>query len=194
MELVEFVDRNVVVDPFPPMWNSSSPSSRSSSFPHLPPYYHFLHTREVRLNSEGLMGWGVQAVNTIPKDTFIGFIFGELISRPRMQFRNNNNRVFNLIWRNEEADSYFEYYLDVTYFSNLLGFCNHSCSPNAIAKLMEHNHEPIITLISKKHIRAHEFIHFDYYPYAKDIHNEFPNGCYCGSPVCRAPARFVPIQ
>lgn len=74
-------------------------------------------------------GWGVKAVNNIPKGSFIIEYVGELIGQSEANSRSETAYLFDLNVDNRNDNLY--YTIDAFKYGNLSRFINHSCDPNA---------------------------------------------------------------
>lgn len=74
-------------------------------------------------------GWGVRALENIPKGKFILEYVGELIGQAEANSRSETAYLFDLNC-DRRKDSRF-YTIDAFKFGNLSRFVNHSCEPNA---------------------------------------------------------------
>lgn len=105
-------------------------------------------------------GWGVRALQDIPKGAFVCEYVGELITGAEATKRNDDTYLFDL----ESQGS--DYCLDGRYFGNVARFLNHSCEPNLIALKVFVDHQdmnfPRIAFFARKEIRAFEELCFDY--------------------------------
>lgn len=92
-------------------------------------------------------GWGLLALETIPKDTFLIEYVGEVIVADEFQLR------FNRTIQQKEKNFYFltmgnGLYLDAGNKGNLARFINHSCEPNCVPQKWVVNGQTRIGLFS----------------------------------------------
>lgn len=90
-------------------------------------------------------GQGVVSTSYIKQDGFVCCIFGEIISKQRMKYRNRPQEVMKIQWTANVG----KYYLDTQYYCNIGGFIEHSCSPNCSSFVMVQDSLPVIVVYSK---------------------------------------------
>uniref|UniRef100_A0A665XAC7 Euchromatic histone-lysine N-methyltransferase 1b n=1 Tax=Echeneis naucrates TaxID=173247 RepID=A0A665XAC7_ECHNA len=73
-------------------------------------------------------GWGVRALQDIPKGTFICEYVGEIISEAEAEMRQNDAYLFSLDDKPQDL-----YCIDARFYGNISRFLNHMCEPNLFA-------------------------------------------------------------
>ena len=143
---------------------------------------------EPRLNvtPEGEQGWGVQILDPVAPDTFLGFVLGEVICWERKKLRKDGTHTFDLFYPLPCGLTH-RYYVDSGAYTSKLGFANHSCAPNAYWSVMVKKGQVVLTGWSRRALQGGTFLHFDYYTEKdpEDISVFGENGCMCGSSKCR---------
>ncbi|KAI5088441.1 histone-lysine N-methyltransferase, H3 lysine-9 specific 5 isoform X1, partial [Silurus meridionalis] len=129
------------------------------------------------------MGWGVRALQDVPKGAFICEFAGEIISDGEANVRDNDSYMFNLDNKVGEV-----YCIDAQFYGNVSRFMNHLCEPNLFPVRVFTKHQdlrfPRIALFSCKPIRAGDELGFDYGDQYWEIKKKYFS-CQCSSPNCR---------
>jgi len=130
------------------------------------------------------MGWGVRAVETIPKGAYIADYCGEMITNSSCDEREDSY-LFELGITN---CSKFNYTIDAKRVGGFSRFFNHKCDPNMIAIRVFREHQdfrfPNFAFFAIKDISKGEEIGFDYGDeFWKVKRNYFT--CKCGSMKCK---------
>lgn len=81
-----------------------------------------------------------------------------------------------------------EWTIDGKERGNIARYINHSCGPNCESEITDDDR---IVINAIKSIKPGEELSYDY---GEEYFNEFlkPEGCRCGSPKCKAPAKGMP--
>ncbi|KAL0478772.1 hypothetical protein AKO1_008338, partial [Acrasis kona] len=135
---------------------------------------------EVQVQKTKKKGWGLFAMNHIPKGSFLGKFLGEIITDEMAQQRDIKYYNRNLSFLFDIGDQR-QYCVDGTYCSNYTRYMNHSCDANVVAVniYVDSVELPEICFFAKKVIRKGEEITLDY-------QNGFSlPECMCKSPKCR---------
>ncbi|XP_071948439.1 uncharacterized protein [Antedon mediterranea] len=131
------------------------------------------------------MGWGLRAMQKIPKGTFICEYAGELISDEEADRRQDDSYLFDL--DNREGDVYC---IDARYYGNISRFINHLCEPNIVpVRIFIDHHDlrfPRIVFFTSRDVDAYEELGFDYGDKFWAIKSKYFN-CCCGSAYCKHP-------
>ncbi|XP_033121220.1 uncharacterized protein LOC117120307 isoform X2 [Anneissia japonica] len=131
------------------------------------------------------MGWGLRALQKIPKGTFVCEYAGELISDAEADRRQDDSYLFDL--DNREGDVYC---IDARYYGNISRFINHLCEPNIVpVRIFVDHHDlrfPRIVFFTSRDVNAYEELGFDYGDKFWAIKSKYFN-CCCGSPYCKHP-------
>lgn len=136
------------------------------------------------------LGYGVRSLQSVDADGFLGFIFGETISKTRKQFRESINVPISMFdFKYDVSGITYHYYLDTRVFYSPLALCNHDCEPNAEYYFMIYNNKPVLAVFAISKIKSGQFIHFDYWREQEvadqDMWDFFPDGCKCGRRTCK---------
>lgn len=124
-------------------------------------------------------GYGICAVEDIPKGALISEYVGEVIDYNEMCNRLTKKEYKNL---NYMVQLNPDEIIDSTSKGNVTRFINHSCDPNSVGEKWHVLGQSRIGFFSTRHIKKGEEITFDY------SFQIFGNGaqiCYCGSSKCR---------
>ncbi|XP_061486855.1 histone-lysine N-methyltransferase EHMT2-like isoform X2 [Rhineura floridana] len=138
------------------------------------------------------MGWGVQALQTIPQGTFICEYVGELISDAEADVREDDSYLYDLDNKDGEV-----YCIDARYYGNVSRFINHLCDPNIIPVRVFMLHQdlrfPHIALFSSRDIQTGEELGLDYGDHFWDIKSKYFT-CQCGSEKCKYSAEAIALE
>uniref|UniRef100_H2YGM5 Histone-lysine N-methyltransferase n=1 Tax=Ciona savignyi TaxID=51511 RepID=H2YGM5_CIOSA len=142
-------------------------------------------------------GWGVKALEIIPKGSFVMEYVGEVIKNEEAERRGKryDSEGMTYLFDLDYYDSENPLTVDATRFGNISHFVNHSCSPNLqVYNVFINNVDPSlprIALFALRTISANEELTFDYQmtgdnsPDA-DKHSLIKRTrCLCGSSSCR---------
>nr|CAJ18345.1 putative H3K9 methyltransferase [Cercopis vulnerata] len=151
-------------------------------------------------------GWGVKALENIPKGTFVTEYVGEVIQfeeaekRGKTYDRQEKTYLFDLDFNDA---NHFPYTVDAAVYGNVSHFINHSCDPNMRVYAVWINcldpNLPKLCFFACRDIKKHEEISFDYLcqsptkskqknkiiPKTDGERNSFKMHCKCGSKNCR---------
>lgn len=125
-------------------------------------------------------GYGVRALEAIPKNTFIYEYTGEVIDEQRY------NRRKILYERKNLQHFYFmqlqkDEFIDATMKGSIARFCNHSCNPNAYVDKWIVGVKLRMGIFAKRNIEIGEEITFNY---NVDRYGAEAQPCYCGEANC----------
>ncbi|CBY34139.1 unnamed protein product [Oikopleura dioica] len=130
------------------------------------------------------MGWGVRAIETIPKGAYIADYCGEMITNSSCDDREDSY-LFELGITN---GSKFNYTIDAKRVGGFSRFFNHKCDPNMIAMRVFREHQdfrfPNFAFFAIKDITKGEEIGFDYGEEFWKIKRSYFS-CKCGSKKCK---------
>lgn len=115
-------------------------------------------------------GWGVRALEPIPKGAFVTQYCGEIINETIAFDTRDPTYVFSLVvddvLNTSSKDLFCSYFLDGKFFGNISRFINHSCDPNMVSVMVwtedQGRRTPLITLFAKRTIRENEELSYDY--------------------------------
>ncbi|GJQ14296.1 hypothetical protein GpartN1_g6087.t1 [Galdieria partita] len=138
--------------------------------------------KRVRFGRSVIHGWGLYAMQDIDPNEFIIEYVGEII---RQKISDEREKRY---FRQGIGDSYMfrldeDQVIDATRKGSVARFVNHSCEPNAVAKIITIDNCKKIVFYSKRLIRAGEEITYDYKFNTEDENNKIL--CLCGAPTCR---------
>jgi len=129
-------------------------------------------------------GWGLFTKVELPKDSMIVEYMGEIVRRSVADTREKQYEISG------EGSCYmfrldFERIVDATKIGCMARFMNHSCQPNAYAKIISVETEQLgwdkkIMVFSSRDIKAGEEITYDYKFQVEDGSLK----CTCGAPNC----------
>ncbi|XP_028967260.1 histone-lysine N-methyltransferase EHMT1 [Galendromus occidentalis] len=136
-----------------------------------------------------LTGWGVRALQEIPKGTFVCEYVGEIITDKEADQREDDSYLFDL--ENRDGDTFC---LDARHYGNVSRFINHCCDANVHPVRVYVDHHdlrfPRIALFATRDISAGEQLGFDYGEKFWVIkYKSFL--CGCGSPKCKYNAENI---
>ncbi|KAL5242931.1 hypothetical protein ACI65C_010341 [Semiaphis heraclei] len=124
-------------------------------------------------------GYGICAVEDIPKGVLISEYVGEVIDYNEMCNRLTKKEYKNLNYMVQlNADEI----IDSTSKGNVTRFINHSCDPNSVGEKWHVLGQSRIGFFSTRNIEKGEEITFDY---SFQIFGDGAQICYCGSSKCR---------
>ena len=152
-------------------------------------------------------GWGLKALEPIPKGSFVIEYSGEIITNEEAEKRglkydtNGCTYLFDLDFLESEAP----FTIDATHCGNVSHFINHSCTPNLqVYNVYIDNIDaslPRIALFAKRNIAVNEELTFDYQMTGKmddedveidhietcnvDFKTNLTTRCLCNSSRCR---------
>ncbi|XP_060861460.1 uncharacterized protein LOC132938562 isoform X2 [Metopolophium dirhodum] len=124
-------------------------------------------------------GYGICAVEDIPKGVLISEYVGEVIDYNEMCNRLTKKEYKNL---NYMVQLNPDEIIDSTSKGNVTRFINHSCDPNSVGEKWHVLGQSRIGFFSTRHIEKGEEITFDY---SFQIFGDGAQICYCGSSKCR---------
>ncbi|XP_019128405.2 histone-lysine N-methyltransferase EHMT1 isoform X2 [Larimichthys crocea] len=128
-------------------------------------------------------GWGVRAVQDIPRGTFICEYVGEIISEAEAEMRQNDAYLFSLDDKPQDL-----YCIDARFYGNISRFLNHMCEPNLFACRVFTTHQdlrfPHIAFFASENITAGEELGFNYGDHFWEVKSKLFN-CECGSSKCK---------
>uniref|UniRef100_H2Y6N6 Uncharacterized protein n=1 Tax=Ciona savignyi TaxID=51511 RepID=H2Y6N6_CIOSA len=129
------------------------------------------------------MGWGLRALETIPRGAFVCEYVGELLTDDEADQREDDSYLFDL--ENKEGEIYC---IDARNYGNVSRFINHLCEPNLVPiRVFVGHHDirfPILAYFTTRVIQADEELGFDYGDRFWDVKcRQFT--CQCGSPLCK---------
>ncbi|XP_025415197.1 uncharacterized protein LOC112686918 isoform X2 [Sipha flava] len=124
-------------------------------------------------------GYGICAVEDIPKGVLINEYVGEVIDYKEMCNRLRKKEYANL---NYLVQLNSDEIIDSTSKGNLTRFINHSCDPNSVGEKWHVLGQSRIGFFSTRYIKKGEEITFDY---SFQIFGDGAQVCYCGSSKCR---------
>ncbi|XP_045885484.1 histone-lysine N-methyltransferase SETMAR [Micropterus dolomieu] len=161
-------------------------------------------------------GWGVRALEAIPRGTFVCEYAGELISleearRRQLAQRSEENNYIIAVREHAGTGSITETFVDPAVVGNVGRFLNHSCQPNLFMQPVRvHSVVPRLALFAGRNIDAQEELTFDYSGlYSNQPPAELPSTqsdaatqasrtdglqrkeCRCGADNC---VRFLPLD
>uniref|UniRef100_H2YGL8 SET domain-containing protein n=1 Tax=Ciona savignyi TaxID=51511 RepID=H2YGL8_CIOSA len=158
---------------------------------------HGLHNALSIYRTSNGKGWGVRALEIIPKGSFVMEYVGEVIKNEEAERRGKryDSEGMTYLFDLDYYDSENPLTVDATRFGNISHFVNHSCSPNLqVYNVFINNVDPSlprIALFALRTISANEELTFDYQmtgdnsPDA-DKHSLIKRTrCLCGSSSCR---------
>lgn len=124
-------------------------------------------------------GWGVKAIETIPKGRFVMEYMGEVITVEEADRRGKEYDAEGRIYLFDldfAEDGESMYAIDAAYFGDISHFVNHSCDPNLEVYVVWINNYNVqlsrIAFFSKRCIRQGEQLTFDYKMTSPYRHNE----------------------
>lgn len=137
---------------------------------------------------EGGKGWGLIAVNAIPKGKLIQEYVGEVIDE-----KEKTERLVE--WNKEHPnDPNFyvmaiskDWYVDAREYANMARFINHSCDPNCKVVTMNVKGYKRNGIYAIKDVAAGEFLCYDY---KFDTNQADRFICRCGAKNCRGTMQF----
>ncbi|XP_022652251.1 histone-lysine N-methyltransferase EHMT2-like isoform X2 [Varroa jacobsoni] len=137
----------------------------------------------LELFKTALTGWGVRALQEIPKGSFVCEYVGEVITDKEADQREEDSYLFDL--ENRDGDTFC---IDARHYGNVSRFINHACEPNVHPVRVYVDHHdlrfPRIALFATRDIAAGEQLGFDYGEKFWVIkYKSFL--CGCGSPRCK---------
>lgn len=124
-------------------------------------------------------GYGICAVEDIPKGVLISEYVGEVIDYNEMCNRLTKKEYKNL---NYMVQLNSDEIIDSTSKGNVTRFINHSCDPNSVGEKWHVLGQSRIGFFSTRNIQKGEEITFDY---SFQIFGDGAQICYCGSSKCR---------
>ncbi|XP_039590081.1 histone-lysine N-methyltransferase SETMAR [Passer montanus] len=152
-------------------------------------------------------GWGVRALQPIPRGSFVceyaGEVLGSAEARRRIQAQGPQEPNYIIAVREHLHDGrVMETFVDPTRVGNVGRFLNHSCEPNLfMVPVRVDSMVPKLALFAAVDISAGEELSYDYsgrcynFPGASredkplEEGNSLRKPCYCGSRTC---ASFLP--
>ncbi|XP_027602191.1 histone-lysine N-methyltransferase SETMAR [Pipra filicauda] len=152
-------------------------------------------------------GWGVRALEPVPRGTFVceyaGEVLGMAEARRRIRAQSPQDSNYIIAVREHLHDGrVLQTFVDPTRVGNVGRFLNHSCEPNLfMVPVRVDSMVPRLALFAATDIPAGEELSFDYSgrfhnsPGSSREHNPLEEDnrlrkpCYCGSPMC---ASFLP--
>ena len=125
-------------------------------------------------------GWGLLALEDIPKGKFVIEYVGEVINEDELDARlesdSRGTRHFYFLSLDGKE------YIDASKKGNLARFINHSCEPNCVTEKWQVLSEMRVGIFAQTNISAGTELTFDY-----NMHTfgskKVP--CLCGAPKCR---------
>ncbi|KAM4582462.1 histone-lysine N-methyltransferase SETMAR [Fundulus diaphanus] len=150
-------------------------------------------------------GWGVRALEGIPRGTFVCEYAGEVISlteakRRQLNQRADENNYIIAVREHAGTSSITETFVDPAQVGNVGRFLNHSCSPNlCMLPVRVHSVIPRLALFAGRDIAALEELTFDYsgrYGTQRPAEALSTGGlqrkpCHCGAINC---TRLLPLD
>ncbi|XP_076823890.1 histone-lysine N-methyltransferase EHMT2-like isoform X1 [Clavelina lepadiformis] len=129
------------------------------------------------------MGWGLRALEKIPRGAFVCDYVGELISDAEADGREDDSYLFDL--ENKDSDMFC---VDARKYGNVSRFINHLCEPNLVPiRVFVDHHDirfPKLAYFSSRDIESGEELGFDYGDRFWDVKcKQFT--CQCGSQRCK---------
>lgn len=134
-------------------------------------------------------GFGVRAMNEIPQNTILGEYTGDLVpEKPKVSHEITQYHFDIDIGKDPDGDKeQADCWLDATKRGSILRFVNHSCDPNALAKLGRCSiHNRVVFMVTTRDIEENEPISIDY---GKEWFATDDEPCLCGSSNCRNPPK-----
>jgi hypothetical protein len=126
-------------------------------------------------SSMGIFGYALFNPSPLAKHTFLGNIYGEVLTRALLAERKHTvKRSFVLEYRSRNLC------LDLTWTSNQFCHLSHSCNPNARLELWHLNNQPIWKVFTNCDIPSNHLISIDYRVY----HLPCTSPCSCNAPTC----------
>ncbi|XP_010767626.1 histone-lysine N-methyltransferase SETMAR [Notothenia coriiceps] len=125
-------------------------------------------TLKLEVYSTEKRGWGVRALKSIPKGTFVCEYAGEVISfeearRRQLAQRAEDNNYIIAVREHAGEGSVTETFVDPARVGNVGRFLNHSCQPNLLMQPVRvHSVVPRLALFAGRSIDALEELTFDY--------------------------------
>ncbi|KAM7335293.1 hypothetical protein ACRRTK_005770 [Alexandromys fortis] len=152
-------------------------------------------------------GWGLRALESIPKGRFVCEYAGEILGfsevqrRIHLQTAHDPNYII-AIREHIYNGQVMETFVDPTYIGNIGRFLNHSCEPNLLMiPVRIDSMVPKLALFAAKAILPGEELSYDYSGrFLNQISSEdkeridpkqLRKPCYCGAPSC---ATFLPYD
>ncbi|XP_068231121.1 uncharacterized protein G9a isoform X2 [Palaemon carinicauda] len=128
-------------------------------------------------------GWGVRALKTIQKGSYVCEYVGEIITDLEADQREDDSYLFDLDNRDSET-----FCIDARGYGNIARFINHLCEPNLTPVKVFIDHQdltfPRIAFFANRDIEADEELGFDYGEKFWIIkYKHFT--CTCGSEKCK---------
>ncbi|XP_071715192.1 histone-lysine N-methyltransferase ASHR3-like [Rutidosis leptorrhynchoides] len=136
--------------------------------------------KKVKVVMTNQCGWGLEALEFIPKGDYIIEYVGEVISdilREERLFEMEKSGVTNTYMCAVKKD----FTIDATLKGNAARFINHSCDPNCILKKWDVKGELCLRIYAAKSIKPGEQLTYDYRleHYGPEIE------CHCGAATCK---------
>jgi len=164
----------------------------------------------------GNKGWGVRALEAVPRGTFVCEYAGEVIGleearRRQLAQRVGENNYIIAVREHAGAGPVAETFVDPAAVGNVGRFLNHSCQPNLVMQPVRvHSAVPRLALFAGRSVDSREELTFDY---TGGYRNRLPaellstqrdadartgrtdglqrKECHCGANNC---ARFLPLD
>jgi SET domain-containing protein len=127
-------------------------------------------TSRVEVRPSGIHGFGLFALEAIPRRRNVGELTGELVSEAEGQRRASRGQCIAIVEFDDGVS------LDASQ-GNEFRHVNHSCDPNTIMRRVEHR----VEFHSRRRIEAGEELTCDY----GETHHDGQLPCRCGSARCR---------
>jgi hypothetical protein len=123
----------------------------------------------------GVFGYALYNTTPIAKNTFLGNVYGEILTRTILASRKHNAAgTFVLDYRHNNLC------LDLTWSSNQFCHLSHSCNPTARLELWRLNNQPTWKVYTNCDIPSNHHITIDY----RLHHLPCTSPCQCSAPTC----------
>ncbi|XP_072025819.1 histone-lysine N-methyltransferase SETMAR-like [Amphiura filiformis] len=146
-------------------------------------------------------GWGLRAVEKIPKNTFVCEYAGEILTDKEAKKRTDaltgdDMNYILVVKENISDEKVIRTNIDPAIIGNVGRFINHSCNPNLFQVVVRIENEiPRVGLFAVRDIEALEELSYSYWGDTKqgqlDGMGRLHKPCYCEGPNCSG---FLPID
>ena len=125
--------------------------------------------------AQGSFGQSLFCPNILPKNTFLGSIYGEILSTELLVQRRHPIQHFVLAYQ------FGHLKLDLTKSSNAFCHLSHSSNPTARLELWHSHYQPIYRVFTHSQLHKDHHITVGFAKHRLPI----PTPCQCGASICR---------